>query len=110
MSWVDDDGNVAWPDQCVSAADVAEAEAETHVWNRIEGWLLRIGDGRIAVPFDEMDRTKAVPIADWLAQHLGLAEQAWPDEIEAARRRELANAEKRLAQLTDHVASLRSKS
>lgn len=37
---------------------------------KVERWLRAVGEGVISVPFDEMDRTKAVPIATWLAGNL----------------------------------------
>lgn len=107
MSWVDDDGNRAWPDQWVTDAEVEASRAEADQWGRLHGWLKRIGDGIITIPFPDMDKTKAVPIAAWLATHMHEAAREWPDEAEQRRRTELRRAEGRVAEAQAELERLK---
>jgi len=105
-NWVDDDGNVAWADQCVSKEDVAGARAQQREFGRIYDWLERIGAGVIPVPFGEMDKTKAVPIATWLAAHLRQADHEFPDERDKREARELRQAKEAATRAAERVVEL----
>lgn len=105
-NWVDDDGNVAWADQC-PAPGGEDDDTGSARYSRIYGWLMRIGDGSIPIPFGEMDRTAAVPIAVWLAKHMSMADQEWPDETRQRKARELRQAESAAARAAERVEELR---
>jgi hypothetical protein len=75
---------------------------------RIREWLERIGDGRIVLPFADMDRTKAVPIAAWLANNLRTFRDEFPDERKDREHREREDALRRADKLEAEARRLRA--
>lgn len=91
-----------------------EADKAGEVWDpallpsRIVQWLELIGNGDIPVPFEDMDRTKAVPIAAWLAQNLRKAGEEFPHERWERDAQEYAEQEKKLKKLEAEAGKLRA--
>jgi hypothetical protein len=103
------------PDPYVLEMDEAISSANSEAWrwrrdyDRIKEWLERIGDGRLSIPFDKMDRTKAVPIAAWLADNFESAHEEWPEEREARVHAERERALRRAEELEREAAQLRAR-
>lgn len=57
-------------------------------YERVQAWLQRIGDGRITVDPECLNPANVVPLAAWLATHMGEASSEFPDERERRERAE----------------------
>lgn len=75
---------------------------------RIREWLQLIGAGVIPVPFADMDHTKAVPIAAWLADNLYSFRKEFPTERAEREQKERERALRRAEELEREAATLRA--